>query len=71
MTLWIVGDNQAMRQMIKKLAADLTEGITECSEGAQAVEACRHLGAWMDTEMKVMNGLTVTGNSSAVRMYSP
>jgi CheY-like chemotaxis protein len=63
MTLLIVEDNHAMRQMIKKLVGDLTDYITECSDGSEALAAYHaYQPEWvlMDIEMKVMNGLEAT-----------
>jgi CheY-like chemotaxis protein len=69
MTLLIVDDNQAMRQLITKVVCDLAETCHECSDGAQALAAYReHRPDWvlMDIEMKVMNGLTATRQLTAV-----
>jgi CheY-like chemotaxis protein len=63
MTLLIVEDNRAMRQMIKKLVGDLTEAITECSDGNEALaayRACRPEWVLMDLRMKEMDGLAAT-----------
>lgn len=52
-----------MRQMIKKLVGDLTDGFTECSDGAQALAAYRQYRPdWilMDIKMKKMDGLMAT-----------
>ena len=63
MTVLIVEDNEAMRQMIKKLVGDLAEAVTECCDGAQALGAYRqHHPDWvlMDIKMKEMDGLAAT-----------
>ena len=63
MTILIVEDNEAMRQMIKRLIGDLTEAFTECSDGAQALGAYRQYHPdWvlMDIKMKEMDGLAAT-----------
>ena len=63
MTILIVEDNEPMRQMIKELVGDLTEGFTECGDGSQALEAYRQYRPnWvlMDIKMKEMDGLVAT-----------
>lgn len=63
MPILIVEDNEPMRQMIKKLLGDLTEGFAECSDGARALDAYRqHRPDWvlMDIKMKAMDGLMAT-----------
>ncbi len=63
MTLLIVEDNAAMRQMIRKLVGDLTDTITECSDGSEALAAYRAcLPEWvlMDLRMKEVGGLEAT-----------
>lgn len=63
MTLLIVEDNQAMRQMLRKLLSDLAEAITECADGSEALaayQACRPAWVLMDLQMKEMDGLTAT-----------
>jgi CheY-like chemotaxis protein len=63
MTLLIVEDNAAMRQMIRKLVGDLTEAITECSDGSEALaayRACRPEWVLMDLQMKEVGGLEAT-----------
>ncbi|MEP7337098.1 MAG: response regulator transcription factor [Acidobacteriota bacterium] len=68
MTLLIVEDNQAMRQMIKKLVGDLTESITECIDGSEALaayQACRPEWVLMDLRMKEMDGLAATRQITA------
>ncbi|HEX8999086.1 MAG TPA: response regulator transcription factor [Blastocatellia bacterium] len=63
MTLLIVEDNAAMRQMIRKLIGDLTDSITECSDGSEALAAygaCRPEWVLMDLRMKEMDGLAAT-----------
>jgi CheY-like chemotaxis protein len=63
MTILIVEDNEPMRQMIKKLLGDLTEGFAECGDGAQALGAYRQYHPdWvlMDIKMNEMDGLAAT-----------
>ena len=63
MTILIVDDNDSMRQMIKKLIGDLTQGFTQCADGVQALEAyLEHHPDWvlMDIKMKEMDGLAAT-----------
>lgn len=63
MPILIVEDNEPMRQMIKQLVGDLTEGFAECGDGAQALEAYRkYRPAWvlMDIKMAEMDGLLAT-----------
>lgn len=63
MKLLIAEDNQAMRQMIRRLVADLAADICECGDGAAAVTAYQHdRPDWvlMDMEMPGVNGLTAT-----------
>jgi CheY-like chemotaxis protein len=63
MTILIVEDNDAMRQIIKTLVADLTDTFAECEDGAQALGAYgRNHPDWvlMDIRMKEMDGLAAT-----------
>ena len=63
MKLLIVEDNAPMRGLIKQLVADLADGISECSDGDQALAtytAERPDWVFMDIEMKRMNGLIAT-----------
>lgn len=63
MRLLVVEDNAAMRQMIRKLVGDLTDSITECSDGSEALaayRACRPEWVLMDLRMKEMDGLAAT-----------
>ncbi len=63
MKLLIVEDNAAIRQMIRKLVGDLTETITECSDGSEALSAyraCQPEWVLMDLQMKEVGGLEAT-----------
>jgi two-component system chemotaxis response regulator CheY len=63
MSILIVEDSEPMREMIKKLVGDITDGFTECVDGAQALEAYRqHRPDWvlMDIKMEEMDGLMAT-----------
>ena len=63
MTLLIVEDNAAMRQMLKKMVGDLVEAIAECSDGSEALAAYRaYRPAWvlMDLRMTIVDGLEAT-----------
>ena len=63
MKLLIVEDNQPMRRLIRSLAADLSESITECSDGADArANYAEHHPDWvlMDLMMPQMDGLAAT-----------
>jgi len=63
MNLLIVDDHQPMRRLIKSLLADVAESISECADGAQALEAYRATRPdWvlMDIEMEQVDGLTAT-----------
>lgn len=63
MNLLIVEDNQQMRELIRSMLEDLTQGICECSNGAQALDAFnaqRPDWVLMDIKMPVMDGLAAT-----------
>ncbi len=63
MELLIAEDNEAMRQMICAVVADLVDSIVECRNGAEAVaEYGEHQPDWvfMDLRMPVMDGLQAT-----------
>jgi len=63
MTILIVEDREAMRQMIKKLIGDLAESFIECSDGSQALSAyrqCRPDWVLMDIKMRELDGLAAT-----------
>lgn len=63
MTVLIVEDNEAMRQMIKKLIGDLAGTFIVCSDGAQALGAYRqHHPDWvlMDIKLKEVDGIAAT-----------
>lgn len=52
-----------MRRMMRRVVADLTDEISECSDGAQAVTlyaALRPDWVLMDIEMKEMDGIAAT-----------
>jgi CheY-like chemotaxis protein len=63
MKLLIVDDNPAMRRLMRRLLADLTEEITECRDGDAVLEAYTRLRPdWvlMDFEMAALDGITAT-----------
>jgi CheY-like chemotaxis protein len=63
MVLLIVDDNRAVRRLIGKVVCDLADGIRECSDGAEALEAYRQCQpdlVLMDIEMRWMDGLAAT-----------
>jgi CheY-like chemotaxis protein len=63
MTVLIVEDDRPMRQLIKKLIADLANAVYECSYGEQALAAYREYRPdWvlMHIPMDGMDGLTAT-----------
>lgn len=63
MSILIVEDNEPMRKLLKKLVRDLAEDLTECDDGAEALEAYRRCHPdWvlMDIKMKEMDGLAAT-----------
>ncbi len=68
MNLLIVDDHQPMRRLIKSLLADLAENISECADGAEALEIYRQTRPdWvlMDIEMNTVDGLTATSRITA------
>ena len=63
MKLLIVDDSSQVRGMIKRMVADLSGDISECDDGAQAVDvytAQRPDWVLMDLAMKRVNGITAT-----------
>lgn len=63
MKLLIAEDNAQMRQMIRRIVADLAADICECEDGAEAVALYQTTHPdWvlMDLEMPRMNGLLAT-----------
>lgn len=69
MNLLIVEDNREMRRLIKSLVEDLAEGICECSDGAQALDAFtaqRPDWVLMDIKMPEIDGLMATRQIKAV-----
>ena len=61
MKLLIVEDNAGMRRLIKSVVFDLFDEITECEDGAEALQAyAESLPDWvlMDIKMPKMDGLT-------------
>ena len=63
MKLLIVEDNLPMRRMIRRVVADLADEISECSDGAEALDAYSEFRPdWvlMDIEMPRLDGLTAT-----------
>lgn len=65
--LLIVEDNQPMRGLICSIIADLFEGITECSDGREALGAyaeCRPDWVLMDIRMPGLDGIAATSTTS-------
>lgn len=63
MTLLIVEDNRAMRELIKSLLEDIAEAIGECEDGADALAAYRRYKPdWvlMDIKMDGLDGISAT-----------
>lgn len=63
MTLLIVEDNEPMRRLMKKVVADLTDGVTECSDGAEALAAYTQSQpdcVLMDLMMPEVDGISAT-----------
>jgi CheY-like chemotaxis protein len=59
----LVDDSEAMRRVIKSFVRDLTEAITECSDGSEAIETyerCHPDWVLMDIKMKEVDGLVAT-----------
>ena len=69
MRLLIVEDNPEMRRLMKRMLADLAEEFAECDDGNKALKAytcARPDWVLMDLEMKVMDGITATGQIRSV-----
>ena len=63
MTVLIVEDDRAMRELIKKVIGDLADGVCECGDGRDALALYeKHRPAWvlMDIRMEHVDGLTAT-----------
>jgi two-component system NarL family response regulator len=63
MKILIIEDNEQMRKALKSFVMDLAEGVYECSDGAQALNAyAQHRPDWvlMDVEMKDVEGFGAT-----------
>lgn len=63
MTLLIVDDNSAMRQLVRSIVSKLGDEVYECEDGDQVLAAfTEHQPDWvvMDVEMKRMDGLQAT-----------
>ena len=63
MKLLIVDDSASMRQLIKDFFVEKTVQVTECADGAQALDAYERIHPdWvlMDIQMPVMGGLEAT-----------
>lgn len=57
----VVEDNQAMRDLIKSIIADLAWDVSECGDGAEALAAyaaCRPDWVLMDIRMKELDGIS-------------
>jgi two-component system response regulator DegU len=62
-TVLIVEDDGAMRELIKKVIGDLVDSFCECSDGGDALALYeKHRPAWvlMDIRMEHVDGLTAT-----------
>src|SRR5262245_460587 len=63
MKIMIVDDHAEIRRLLRSMFSDLTSEVTECADGAHAVEAfAQHRPDWtiMDIAMKGVNGLEAT-----------
>jgi len=63
MKVLIVDDNSEIRRMLRRLLADLSTDIFECSDGGEVLSAyTRQHPDWvlMDIEMGQLDGLTAT-----------
>ena len=66
MKVLIVEDHPEMRQLIRSMVADLTDAVTECADGAEAVMAYTEQRftdqdlVLMDLEMPRVDGLEAT-----------
>jgi CheY-like chemotaxis protein len=63
MTVLIVEDDRAMRELMKHVIADLVDSFYECSDGREALAAYQtNRPDWvlMDIRMKDLDGLTAT-----------
>lgn len=63
MTVLIVEDDSAMRDLIKKVIGNLADRVCECLDGGDAVALYeKHHPAWvlMDLHMEPVDGLTAT-----------
>jgi two-component system response regulator DegU len=62
-TVLIVEDDGAMRELIKKVIGDLVDRFCECSDGGDALDLYeKHRPAWvlMDLRMEHVDGLSAT-----------
>jgi CheY-like chemotaxis protein len=62
-TVLIVEDDGAMRELMKKVIGDLAADFCECSDGSEALALYeKHRPAWvlMDIRMEHVDGLTAT-----------
>ncbi|HKP36887.1 MAG TPA: response regulator transcription factor [Pyrinomonadaceae bacterium] len=67
-TLLIVEDNRAMRNLIRSIVADVATDISECSDGSEALSAyrrCRPDWVLMDIGMPQMDGIAATNQIKA------
>ena len=63
MTVLIVEDDRAMRELIKRVIGNLADNFCECSDGRDALAAYeKHRPAWvlMDLRMEHVDGLMAT-----------
>jgi CheY-like chemotaxis protein len=73
MRILIVDDTPAIRQLIARLLAPLSNDIAECADGADALaayEAHRPDVVLMDVAMRQLDGLTATGAITAAHPES-
>ncbi|MEO7145727.1 MAG: response regulator [Bryobacteraceae bacterium] len=71
MTVLIVEDNEPMRRMIRSVVAGFANDIRECSDGAEAVAACRSFPVdcvLMDIKLPRVDGITT---ARALRTMNP
>lgn len=62
-TVLIVEDDRAMRELIKRVIGDLADNFYECSDGREALalyEKCRPAWVLMDIQMEHVDGLIAT-----------
>jgi two-component system response regulator DegU len=63
MKLLIVDDNEAIRQVTKRVLQSIVTGVRECEDGSDALSAYQQFlpdFVLMDVEMKQVDGITAT-----------